>query len=92
MTPMAVLERLYGSPEAISLAVGRHPKTAYKWRHPKASSREAGDVPNPVTMRRLLAHARANGIPLEHRHLIEGATEAEVAQLLASMPRGEAAA
>lgn len=88
---MEVLERLIGKPEAISAAAGYEYKAAYAWRLP-SKWRDAGDLPSARVMRAILRWTAERGIPLEHRHLIEGATEAEVAQLLASMPRGEAAA
>ena len=40
-------------------------------------------------MRRLLDHARTRGIPLEARHLIEGATRAEIEALLAAVTASE---
>lgn len=81
LSPMAVCEALLGKPEAIGVACGLDPKAAYAWRRP-SKGRDAGDLPSTRHMRRLLAFARANDIPLEPRHLIEGATRAEIEALL----------
>lgn len=81
ITPAAVVEYLIGRPEKIGAAIGSDPKLAYSWRKP-SKNRDAGDIPSARHMRRLLAFARANQIPLEPRHLIEGATRAEIEALL----------
>lgn len=78
---MQVCERLIGKPEAVSGAADLQPKASYGWRH-GSTDRDAGDIPSARYMRRLLAFARANQIPLEPRHLIEGATRAEIEALL----------
>lgn len=72
---------MIGRPETIGAAIGVSAKAAYHWRNPR-TGRAAGDLPSADVMRRLLAFARANRIPLEPRHLIEGATRAEIDALL----------
>jgi hypothetical protein len=83
LTPAAVVEHMIGRPEIVGTAIGLNEKTAYSWRKP-AHARDAGDIPSARHMRRLLAYAAARGIPLSERHLIWGATRAEIEAL---MPR-----
>lgn len=83
LTPLAVCELLFGRPEKIGPLCELDPKAVYVWRR-KTKWRDAGDIPSARYMRRLLAFARANHIPLEPRHLIEGATRAEIDALLAA--------
>ncbi len=82
LTPMKVCEALVGRPETLSQIAGFGPKAAYGWRHGSAW-RDAGDVGSARTMRLLLAHAAARGIPLTAEHLIWGADAAEIEALLA---------
>jgi len=89
LTPLEVLDRLFGGLEEVSRIAGYHPKNAYKWRHP-SKTRAAGDLPSASLMRALLVEARARGIPLEHRHLIDGADAAEI-DALTRAPTGVAA-
>jgi hypothetical protein len=83
LTPMQVCEALLGKPEEIGLAAGLHPKSTFLWRR-ASGERDAGDLPSARVMRRLLAHSRERGLGLTARHLVEGATEDEVAAILAA--------
>lgn len=67
---------------AIAEVLGYVKTAPYLWQKP-AKGREVGDLPSAIVMRALLTHAAANQIPLTADHLIWGATEAEVAAILA---------
>ena len=88
LTPMQVCERLIGKPEAIGMAAGLGDKAAYHWRNER-KGRAAGDLPRASIMRALLAHSAAHQLGLMADHLIWGAPEDEVAQILAA--RGQPA-
>ena len=81
---MQVCERLIGKPEQIAAAIGLQEKAPYHWRTAR-TGRAAGDLPSVAVMRRLLVHASANAIPLTADHLIWGASEDEVAALVATV-------
>lgn len=83
LTPMQVCERLIGKPEAIGMAAGLGEKAAYHWRNER-KGRAAGDLPTASIMRALLAHSAANRLGLTADHLIWGASEEEVAEILAT--------
>ncbi|MES2667432.1 MAG: hypothetical protein V4712_15140 [Pseudomonadota bacterium] len=85
LPPLQVCERLIGKPEQLSVICGKEPKTAYAWRH-ASLNRGAGDLPSTRDMRALLAYAAAHQIPLTADHLIWGASEEELAALVASLP------
>ena len=89
LTPFEVTIRLFGSSEEVSTIAGLHPKSAYGWQA-ASKWRDAGDFPSARVMRALLVEARARGIPLEHRHLIDGADAAEI-DALTRAPTGVAA-
>lgn len=91
LTPFQVVERLIGPPEAVGPIAGMNEKTSYGWRKSSAN-RDAGDIPSARTMRSLLAHAAAKGIPLKAEHLIWGAPAAEVEALLHTMHEADAPA
>ncbi|WP_425426175.1 carph-isopro domain-containing protein [Albimonas pacifica] len=80
VSPVDVVVSLFGSPGAVAEVCDRHRTAVSHWRR-AGPRREAGDVP-PPHMRKLLAHARAHGIPLTAEHLIFGATRAELEILL----------
>lgn len=82
LTPIQVCEALFGSIEDVGRILGRHPKTAYLYRH-ASGLRDAGDLPSARHMRTLLARAAAQGIPLTADHLIWGASAEDVAALVA---------
>ena len=90
LTPLTVAERLFGGIEQVSVVAGRDPKAGYHWRHAN-STRLPGDLPSPTVMRALLAHARANGIPLTAEHLLYGAPAEEVDAMIARINREDAA-
>lgn len=95
LTPLQVCERLIGPPAEVARAAGYTAKAAYGWRLASSRNssrrREAGHLP-PRAMRALLLHSDAHDLGLTARHLIIGATEAEVAAILqARGPREEAA-
>lgn len=85
LTPMQVCERLIGKPEQIAAAAGLHEKAPYHWRNAR-TGRAAGDLPSATVMRALLAFAKARQIPLTADHLIWGASEEELAALVAAAP------
>lgn len=76
---------MFGSIEEVGRILGRHPKTAYLYRH-ASGLRDAGDLPSARHMRTLLARAAARGIPLTPDHLIWGASADELAELTAPRP------
>ena len=82
-TPLAVAEALIGGPEKIGLICGVHPKSPYQWRG-VAGLRGAGDIPYAAHMRALLAHSAAHQLGLTADHLIWGASDDEVAAILAA--------
>lgn len=84
-TPLEVVEALIGRPEKIGEIVGVDPKSPYQWRA-QAGLRAAGDIPYTAHQRAVLAYARAHQIPLTAEHLICGASEEELAALLAASP------
>lgn len=84
LTPFDVVEKLIGPPEVVGPIVSIDPKSSYGWRQASAA-RDAGDIPSARTMRKLLAHAAGNHIPLTATHLLYGASVAEVEQLLDAM-------
>jgi hypothetical protein len=88
-TPLDVVIAVFGSAEAVAEACGRHRTTLYGWKRASAD-RKAGDLPSTNSMRKLLAHARAHGIPLTPEHLIFGASEKELALLVAFAARRDA--
>ena len=81
LTPIEVCERLIGRPEVISRICEINEKSAYQWRGARGP-RAAGDLPLTAYIRRLLAHSAAHGLGLTADHLIWGASEAEVADIL----------
>ncbi len=91
LTPLEVCERLIGKPETVAEASGLHKKSAFPWRH-ASKWREAGDLPSAKVMRALLAHSTARGLGLTADHLISGAEEAEIAEILAARQAGPAPA
>ena len=86
---MQVCERLIGKPEQIALAAKTQEKAPYHWRRER-TGRAAGDLPSAGVMRNLLDFATTNRIPLTADHLIWGATEEDLAALVASLPASPA--
>ena len=80
LTPVEVVFRLIGPPEAVGRILEMHEKSPYWWRRP-SNNRSAGDLPSTQVQRALLSYAQEHGIPLTAEHLIWGATEAELAAL-----------
>lgn len=72
-----------GKPERLGVIAGLHPKSAYHWRNER-KGRAAGDLPTASIMRALLTHSAAHQLGLTADHLIWGASEDEVAQILAT--------
>lgn len=81
-TPTHVVFGLMGGAQGVSQVCGLHRTAPYTWLK-QGLRKEPGDIPSAALMRRLLAHARASGIPLTAEHLIFGAAEAELEALLA---------
>lgn len=91
LTPMQVCEKLIGPPEVLGPAIGYGLKAAYHWRRER-DGRRPGDMPSAEVMRLLLAHSTAQGLGLTADHLIWGAEEAEIAEILAARQAGPAPA
>ena len=83
LTPAAAAFRALGSYRRTAQVVGLSPKTMFGWLRP-SKGRLAGDIPSSEHIRKLLLHARANGIPLTAEHLIFGCDAEELAALLAA--------
>ena len=83
LTPTEVCERLIGPPQILGPLCGKGEKAAYLWRR-ASTGRDPGDIPSAPNMRALLAHSEAHALGLTAEHLILGATEAEVAAILAA--------
>jgi hypothetical protein len=83
LTPMQVCEKLIGPPEVLGPAIGYGNKAAYHWRRER-DGRRPGDLPSAEVMRLILAHSATHRFGLTAEHLIWGATEDEVAQILAA--------
>lgn len=81
LTPIQVAERLIGKPEALAVVSGYHPKSFYAFRQ-AAQNRDAGDFGSTRIQRALLAHSAAHGLGLTADHLIWGASETEVSEIL----------
>jgi hypothetical protein len=90
LTPLEVATRALGGIEAVSVVCGRHPKSAYQWRY-ASGTRAAGDLPDGVAQRALLAHCAARGLPMRADWLIWGAPAAEVEAALAEARASHAA-
>jgi hypothetical protein len=90
LTPMQVCEKLIGPPEVMGPAIGYGNKAAYHWRRER-DGRRPGDLPSAEVMRLLLAHSAAKHLGLTAEHLIWGATEAEIADILALRELAEGA-
>lgn len=83
---MQVSERLIGPPEVLGPIMGLSTKRPYAFRHPDGA-RDAGDFPSVRHIRALHRHSQKHGIGLTLEHLIYGATESQVADILASRQR-----
>lgn len=86
LTPLQVCEALIGKPEQISLACGLQEKAAFAWRH-GSNNRAAGHLPSTLIQQRLLAHSATHRLGLTAEHLIWGAEEAEIEEILADRAR-----
>lgn len=82
LTPLEVCERLIGPLQVIADVIGYGPTAPYLWEKP-AKNRAAGDLPSAIIMRALLAHSAAHQLGLTAEHLIWGADEAEIEEILA---------
>jgi hypothetical protein len=91
LTPLEVCERLIGKPEVLAEICGLHVKSAFPWRR-SSKWREAGDLPSVKIMQRLLAHSAAHNLGLTAEHLIWGAAEGEIAEILAARAQPSPAA
>ena len=74
--------------EKLALIAQTHPKSPFHWRR-VSGWRAAGDMP-PRVNRLLLAYSDAHALGLTPAHLILGATEAEVAAILAARTASDA--
>lgn len=83
LTPMEVCIRLIGPEPTIAQALGYARSGPWLWHKP-AKGRDAGDLPSARIMRALLAHSTAKGLGLTADHLIWGAPEDEIAEILAA--------
>lgn len=73
---------MFGKPEVLAEIVGSHEKAPFKWKNGSVW-RDPGDLPSTRHQRKLLTWARKHAVPLTAEHLVFGASEAEVAALLA---------
>lgn len=83
LTPLQVAERLIGRPETLAVVASYHPKSFYAFRQ-AAQNRDAGDFGSTRIQRALLTHSAAHGLGLTAEHLIWGAGEEAVAEILAA--------
>lgn len=91
LTPMAICERVIGTPEEIATIIQCAPKSPYGWRW-GSLNRDAGDIPSARHMRALLAHAAARRLPLTAEDLIFGCKAEDLeARLAAAAPQGQVA-
>jgi hypothetical protein len=81
--PLEVCFRLIGPHAVIADIIGYGPTAPYLWER-GARNRDAGDLPSTPIMRALLAHSATRQLGLTADHLIWGATEAEIAEILAA--------
>lgn len=88
LTPMQVCERLIGKPERIAVAASCHEKAPYHWRRER-HGRSAGDMPSMQVVRALLTFSGTHNLGLTADHLIWGASEDEVAAILAARDGGQ---
>lgn len=88
LTPMQVCEKLIGPPEVLGPAIGYGLKAAYHWRRER-DGRRPGDMPSAEVMRLLLAHSSARRLGLTAEHLIWGAPETEIQEILAGRDAAE---
>ncbi len=81
LTPTEVSFRVFGGYKGVAAILGHSEKTPISWKN-GTKWRDAGDIPSVRTIRTLLAAAAQRRIPLQPRHLIFGATEADIAALM----------
>lgn len=82
LTPLEVCMRLIGPLGVLAEVIGYGPTAPYLWERP-SRTRAAGHFPSTLIMQRLLAHSAANGLGLTAEHLIWGADETEIEEILA---------
>jgi len=63
LTPVEIVFRLIGPPEAVGRILEMHEKSPYWWRRP-SNNRSAGDLPSTQVQRALLTYAREHSIPV----------------------------
>ena len=83
LPPIEVAARLIGDIEAVARVCGCNDKSFYAYRN-ATKYRDAGDLASTRHARALLAHSAAHQLGLTADHLIWGASEDEVAEILAS--------
>jgi len=72
---------LIGRPERLAEICGMKGKATYAWRF-ATGRHDEGDIRSARFMRRLLQHSDRKGLGVKPRWLIEGASRAEVAEVL----------
>lgn len=85
LPPIEVAARLIGNIEAVARICMCDGKSFYAYRHP-SKHRDAGDLASTRHQRALLAHSARHQLGLTADHLIFGASEDEVAAILAARP------
>lgn len=86
LTPVEVLQRLVGPLPELERIAGYKEKSSYAWlRAAPGLGRKPGELPSVKLMQIFLTHAAAHDIPLTAEHLIWGAAEWEIDQLVAAM-------
>lgn len=89
LTPLEVCTRLIGPLGVLAEVIGYGQTAPYLWER-ASRSRLAGHFPSTLIMQRLLAHSATHRLGLTAEHLIWGASEGEIAAVLAA--RGGVAA
>ena len=83
LTPLEVCERLIGPLPFLAEICGYVRTAGYIWRN-GSTTRDKNDIPSARLMRSLLAYSDAHALGLTPAHLILGASDADVAAILAA--------
>jgi hypothetical protein len=81
LTPLEVCIYMIGPEPELGRICELNPTSPYSWRTARRW-RDGGDLPSSRIQRRLLAHAKAKGIPLNPEWLIWGASSAQVEEAM----------
>lgn len=81
LTPLEVCQKLIGRIELIGEICECNEKAPYHWKR-ESGLHAAGDIRSARHMRSLLNYSESRGLGLTPRHLVDGASAAEVAAIL----------